>query len=365
MSPKPFDGVTLLAAAALGLMVGCKQFSRPLAPMLQTKSESAATSTATASAQAYGPTPQSTAFLRNGTSGPVVDASNITTQLEDVEERRGPFSLGGQVFTAVLHYKHLPGKTGQGSQALASLDVLDAAGTVQYREAFSFATEDAAFVEDCSIDIQLLSGTNGKGLLLDTGCEPSAPMSGGPWRVLGLINGKLVAFGKPIVTEGQRGDFKPGAANRIGQVTQILPDVLNIRVWTGYFFASVPLRVDWLHGELALAQHCFYQTGRGMAEGGCEMPAEDAELRPRAQDMTFVRLFPESNDAGLPAHVVVQKSSKLELLAGKALIRWEEQKEFIHLGVGDDVWIKVRIDGKEGWIHTVEDLAAIGLYQSG
>jgi hypothetical protein len=37
----------------------------------------------------------------------------------------------------------------------------------------------------------------------------------------------------------------------------------------------------------------------------------------------------------------------------------------IGLGVGDDIWVKLRIDGREGSIHTVEDLQAIGLYQAG
>lgn len=37
----------------------------------------------------------------------------------------------------------------------------------------------------------------------------------------------------------------------------------------------------------------------------------------------------------------------------------------VQLGVGDDLWLKVRIDGKEGWIHTQEDFTAIGVLQAG
>jgi hypothetical protein len=29
------------------------------------------------------------------------------------------------------------------------------------------------------------------------------------------------------------------------------------------------------------------------------------------------------------------------------------------------MWLKLRIDGREGWIHTQEDFLAIGLPQSG
>src|SRR5207244_7396127 len=43
------------------------------------------------------------------------------------------------------------------------------------------------------------------------------------------------------------------------------------------FFRLRKVRVNWMEGKLALAQHCFYQTGHGMAEGGCEMPVEGVE----------------------------------------------------------------------------------------
>jgi hypothetical protein len=68
---------------------------------------------------------------------------------------------------------------------------------------------------------------------------------------------------------------------------------------------------------------------------------------------------------GTPAHVVVKKDSRVEILAGKVLVTWEEGKDGIGLGVADDIWVKVRIDGKDGWIHSGEDLQAIGLYRAG
>jgi hypothetical protein len=162
------------------------------------------------------------------------------------------------------------------------------------------------------------------------------------------------------------GDFLPGKIGKIGNLSQILPDELRIRLFTGYFFVSVPVRVNWIEGKLALAQHCFYQTGHGAAEGGCEMPVEDVERRAGEQELTFVRMFRESNDQiGVPEHVVVRKDSQVEILVGKVFVTWEETKSEINLGVGNDIWVKVRIDGKEGWIHTEEDLQAIGLYPAG
>jgi hypothetical protein len=309
--------------------------------------------------------PHGTSLLNTAQAGQEARAP-AEPKVEDVEERRGPFKIGGHTFTVTLHWKRLPGQKGDFGEALALLEIVDAAGVVQHREEFAYTVEDGSFGESCSASVNPISGSNGAGFLLDTGCLPSAPLSGGPWQILGVINGKLSPVGKPFYAEGQMGDFVPGKISRIGNLTQILPDELRIRLFTGYFFVTVPVRVNWLEGKLALGQHCYYQTGHGMAEGGCEMPVEDVERHPGEQELTFVRMFSESNEqTGTPAHVVIKKDSKVEILAGKVFVTWEEGKGAIQLGVGGDLWVKVRIDGKEGWIHTNEDLQAIGLYQAG
>jgi len=287
-------------------------------------------------------------------------------KLEDVEDRKGPFAIAGQTFTVVLRSKRLRGKGGSLEQALASLDMLDSHGVIQQHQEFPTTIENGAFEETCSATVEPILGSNGSGLLQNTGCEPSAPLSGGPWQIFGVINGKLSPIGKPLYAEGEMGDFFPGKISKVGDRTQILSDELRIRLFTGYFFVSVPIRVNWMEGKLGLAQHCFYQTGHGMAEGGCEMPVEGVNRLPSQQELTFVRMFGESNDqVGIPEHVVVKKDSKVEILAGKVLVTWEETKSGINLGVGDEIWVKVRIDGREGWIHTDEDLQAIGLYRAG
>jgi hypothetical protein len=91
---------------------------------------------------------------------------------------------------------------------------------------------------------------------------------------------------------------------------------------------------------------------------------EDVERHPGEQEMTFVRMFSESNaQAGIPEHVVVKKDSRVEILAGKVFVTLQASKVGISLDVGPDIWVKVRVDGKEGWIHTEEDLQAVGLYR--
>jgi len=349
----------LLALA--GLSVGCKQ-APPSASAQQVAAQAVPTWTPGQPA-----TPQREAPASNTPqAGQQARVVAEQPKLEDVEERKGPLTIGGQTFTIVLHSKRLPGQKGNFEQALASLEIFDASGVVQHREEFPYAVENGTFAESCEASVNPISGSNGAGFLLDTGCEPSAPESGGPWRILAVTNGKISPVGKPLYAEGQIGGFVPGKISKIGNLTQILPDELRIRLFTGYFYVSVPVRVGWVEGKLALAQHCFYQTGHGVAEGGCEMPVESVERSSSQQELTFVRMFTESSEQiGMPAHVVVKQDSKVEILAGKVFVTWEEEKSGIGLGVGDDIWVKVRIDGKEGWIHTDEDLQAVGLYRAG
>jgi hypothetical protein len=66
-------------------------------------------------------------------------------------------------------------------------------------------------------------------------------------------------------------------------------------------------------------------------------------------------------------HVVVEPNSKVEFLGAEVPITWSEDAKNICFGVAQngDTWLKVRIDGVEGWIHTQEDFDAIGLPLSG
>jgi hypothetical protein len=348
----------LLAFA--GLSAGCKQ----MAPPATTRHVSAYAVPTAPPAQLTAPGRETS--LSNTQASQAARVPADEPKVEDAEERKGPFTIAGQTFTVVLHSKRLAGKKSEFGEALASLDVVNADGVVQHREEFPYAVENGEFSESCSATVNPISGSNGAGFLLDTGCLPSAPLSGGPWQIFGLINGKLSPIGKPLYAEGELGDFVPGKINKVGNLTQILADELRIRLFTGYFFVSVPVRVNWMEGKLALGQHCFYQTGHGAAEGGCEMPVEGVERHPGEQELTFVRMFSESNEQiDTPAHIVVKKNSQVDILAGKVLVTWEEGKNGVGLGVGDDIWVKIRIDGKEGWIHTDEDLQAIGLYRAG
>ena len=343
----------LLALA--GLTAGCKQMP-PSAATQQVAARAVPASTVAQPAASQRQVSLSDASQTGQAARVTVEQPRV----EDVVERKGPFTIKGQTFTVVEHLKRTRQEGEAGDDAtLALLEIVDSGGVVQYRDDFAYAAGDGGF---CPASVKVISGSNGAGFLLEMACEVSAPEGGGSWQILSVSNGKISALGKPFSAQGVMGDFVPGKINKIGNATQILPDELRIRLFTGYFYVSVPLRVGW-EGGLALAQSCFSQTGHGFAPDGCEMPVEDVERHPSEQELTFVRMFSESNDqTRIPEHVVVKKDSRVEVLACKVFVTLQESKTGINLGVGPDIWVKFRVDGKEGWIHTEEDLQAVGLY---
>ena len=171
--------------ALAGISVGCKQ-APPSATAQQVAAHAVPTWT-----PGQPTAPQREAPASN-TSQAGQQARVVAEQpkLEDVEERKGPLTIGGQTFTIVLHSKRLPGQKDNLEQALASLEIFDASGVVQHREEFPYAVENGTFAESCGASVNPISGSNGAGFLLVTGCEPSAPGSGGPWRILAVTNGQ-------------------------------------------------------------------------------------------------------------------------------------------------------------------------------
>ena len=220
---------------------------------------------------------------------------------------------------------------------------------------------------------QLLRGRQGRWLLVTYGTLPSTPLGGESWQVFGLfagppsapLAGRLVPFSKPIFAEGQLINGKPG--EKIVETSQepgLQGDVLHFRIWAGNVFVIIPLRILWFQNTIGPAWRCVKMTARG-PRPICEVKVE-AERLPADEDMTFVRLHPEAGEGtGIARHVVVKRDSKVEFLAAETEVVWQEQADSVSLGVSDDVWLKVRIDGKEGWLHTQEDFQAIGLPQTG
>jgi len=294
-------------------------------------------------------------------------ASPAAVTVEDHTRELGPFQLKDHRFTVVLHEKHVGGVAVPDPEfqtTLAEIEIKDEKDSVHYRESFSYELADNEFTDTLSASADLLQGKERSGLLLTYGTLPSTPLGGQSWQVFGLFDDKLVPFSKPIYLEGDLVSQPDGTIMKTEPGAGLQAEVLNFRVWTGNFFVIYPVRVDFLMSKAMPAWRCFRMTPQGNLPQ-CQYRVEtDPQAAGRGE--TFVRLHVEAEEGiGTPDHVVVKKDSKVEFLAAEGEVKWEEDEHSVGLSPGDDFWIKVRIDGKEGWIHTQEDFMAIGLPQAG
>jgi hypothetical protein len=301
-----------------------------------------------------------------------VVTGRAAAKIEDITRELGPFQLQNQRFTVILHKKHLAGLTVTDPEfqtTLVGIEIKDASGSVHYRDTFGYEVSGNEFSDTLSAEVELLQGKERSGLLVTYGSLPSTPLGGQSWQVFGLFDNKLIPFSKPIHAEGELANPAVGTPEQAVVKTMPEPrlqgEVLNFRLWTGNFFVIYPVRVDFLMAKTMPAWRCFEMGAQGMQSGGCEFRVE-AECQRLGEDLTFVRLHAEATEGmGTPGHVVLKKDSKVVILAAQGKVDWQEDDHGVGLTPGDDFWLKVRIDGKEGWIHTQEDFLAIGLPQSG
>ncbi len=295
------------------------------------------------------------------TSAPPVKPGGTTFR------RLGPFTISSKEFTVILREQLPAGATPGDGQTVVGLDIRDAAGTSQYGRTFPNTTQVEGFVDSLSVSVSPLSGAGGNGLLVgyDEYSEPSAPEpeSSGFWQFSGPIQvqGGLL----PVEAATKPQPPTPGA------LITAPSDLLYFKVWAGRFRLIYPLRIDWASGQLVPGETCG-KTPNGVVET-CDykvLPEEDRQIG----DTTFVRLCSSPNDAcAKPEHAVVKTTSAVQLLLAHAQVQFDPGKPSGPSGdpkkamddagginvISKELWLKVRIDGKEGWIHSQEDFDAL------
>jgi hypothetical protein len=305
---------------------------------------------------------------------------SATAPPNESAKRLGPFSIADRDFVVELQTKKIrPGAASDSGDTVVAMEIRDAAGAVQYRRVFPYVEAKEDYFESWSASALLLSGTNGTGLLVsyDSYSEPSAPEEErtGWFQVFGMLNGKLAPFGAPLEIQGGLLDeYLHGNVYKAAQPVGAQADALEFKVWTGHCRLIYPVRVDWVQGKLMPAQECAKIAGELGA--GCQYKVIPEDKLYKA-DITFVRLWPGADEkSGPPVKTVVKKDSKVELLTALAATQWVEGNRSVPAvnskgPLGDaggfgvapdsDLWLKVRIDGKEGWMHSEEDFRALGL----
>lgn len=314
---------------------------------------------------------QSPAAAEASSGAPVATPKPDVPSKAATSDRTQTLTVAQQTFRLLTHVQSIQGTS---DETVEWWELRDANGRVVYRESYPVRFQNGTFETMTEITAESFTTKQGAGILIRGSEEPSAPDSGGWVQVFGFKYGSgkyasdatlFGSFGPPIIITGDflgtdTDSLRPTPVS--GASATVMRDVLKFKVWTGNFSIVYPVLINWISGKLEPAWRCMETTSKGQVER-CSYPIM-AEGH-RDEQPTFVRLFPEPDEGFTPKHVVVQPQTRIEYLEARVPVVWSSDATGISFNVNGDVWIKVRINGSEGWIHSEEDFEAVGLPQAG
>jgi hypothetical protein len=310
-------------------------------------------------------------------------------RLRESVTSEGPLATGEEQYSVLYHYQTLSGSTARaatppGSRStLSKLEIIHPNGTAVYKESFPYTVSQGRFEENLTASTSVVRGNGGAALIVRFLDHAAASENGTPglarqwWQVFAIVRKQEPALLGPPLQLGQGANITVN--NAVAAVMtkggiDVMPmastaEVLALPMWTGNFYAQVPMRFDWAHGVWGEGQECFGNADGTLTERGCIMKLQ-AVAQPRSPDVDTVpvKLFPTpggdpENPTDGPRNVLVTPSSRAEFLEMQGIVHWNPDG-LHHQGVAfrfSDVWLRVRIDGQEGWVHGQDALDALGL----
>lgn len=287
-------------------------------------------------------------------------------QPDGSEQRLGAFTIGGQSFAVVVRNQNVfPPGTAKPTATPSDLEILDANANVVYQESFAALTANDQSTPRLSVSASMLNGSGGQALILRFLEESAAGVVNESWQMFGLVKGTLTRYGPPLPL-GQGGGI---AVNGVltGVMLNggigVLPlastaEALEFRVWTGNSFVYIPVRVNWAAGQWSEGEQCFALDNGSLRPNGCNLRMA-ANPRPLAEGTVAFYAQPQE-DPYNSRQVSVHSNSAVEFLIARPLVNWKSSGDRFSCSL-DDMWLRVRVDGVEGWVHSQTAFAALGL----
>lgn len=296
-----------------------------------------------------------------------------TGKIKRHEQRIGPFALKDKEFTVVLKLLKYQGASAGFNDTVESFSIVDNRGTIHHQQSFHVEYGNKGFAESISISAYALdtygkkvfineSGIlkqavakrhEGEGLILYSGIVPRAPLAGVSCQVFVLHKARLVSLFPPLTVYGTTYELPQGRHPNSRRLFE--DNTLRFGVWTGWFEVIVPIRVFDRLRVVPLHYHSTFGYN-----------AFDVKVERRHfEEETFVRLFEQPDTSSIPKHVIIKKDTKVAFLWAYANVSIERGEAESRIFTDALPWLKVQIDGKQGFVRDVEDLLALGIQPAG
>jgi len=225
--------------------------------------------------------------------------------------------------------------------------IVDWAKMVHFAESFNVPLYRTGFEYSYSIKPYLLMTEKDRGILLVRDALPSAPSSGRSIRIFSRYEEKIKPVTPWLTVTGEIEGISPSDDGRV----RLGPgNTVTFLVWTGHFSVVVPALLD-LEGFRLL------------------IPEGTRSYAVRAREPVFfkspdpVNLFADPSDSSPVVKVAVRRTSRIEYLETltQTQLTGEINQELRVLSP----WLRVRVDGQEGWVKDEGDLLSLGLPYAG
>ena len=296
-----------------------------------------------------------------------------TAKIKRHEERIGPLTLKEKEFTVILKLLRYQGASTGFDATVESFSIVDNSGTIHHQQSFHVIYGNGGFAESISISAYALdtygkkvfideSGMlkqavakrqEGEGLILYSSIVPSAPLAGVSCQVFVLRKARLVSLFPPLTVYGRMYELPQGSHPNSRRLFE--DNTLRFGVWTGWFEVIVPVRV---FDQLRVVPIHYHST---FAYNAFDVRVE----RKHFEEETFVRLFEKPDISSIPKHVIIKKDTKVAFLWTYANVSIERGEAESRIFTDTLPWLKVQIDGKQGFVRDAEDLLALGIQPAG
>jgi hypothetical protein len=265
----------------------------------------------------------------------------------------GPFSIEGHDFTvklSVICYKesrHEGVCSEDDEETVGSVKIVDENGKTRFSKSFPVARVHEA--ERHLVDAKLLEGREHQVLEITYENLPSAPGTGESVQLFALRNGTLQPLDpEPLEFHGGLADLPAGQSKNSKRLLE--NDSLRIYAFTNFFYIVTPVRVNWKDFRLE-------QQDSGEFDVADQPPYQ---IYPDIESERFIHLYPSPDKKTTPVGVNITPQSHVQLLKARFIAAPPDEHDS-----ANDTWLKIRIDGKEGWILGVDDYTAVGLSFAG
>jgi hypothetical protein len=264
--------------------------------------------------------------------------------MEHLNQAFGPFQIDGHIFTVrvsqICFKGPQPNQSCDGNNTTAeSLQVLDERGNQSYSELLDVRPPGSSeeSIDGTEVETALFHGKEHTILALVYQNFPSAPGTGGSFRFLAMRDGSLKPMNSEPVSCGEAGNLLDLSKGKAPETNLLPGEILTIADNNHYFFFYRQLRINWKDFRLEEKASGYFEVSQ---------PATTLQAG------STVEVFVSADASAVHSAVSLPAGTKVEFLSMKIS------------GDGHE-WLKVRVNGKNGWITGSQSYLAVGLQEFG